>query len=181
MQVFDEDGNDITPQPLYPVRRSAAAVQCHKFSRFLNELSMGAASETSGDSICSIPFSRWALWITPSFMIPIITIPICLSCSLFFIHCKSTNWLNVAVLVGYFIFSTRASVHQGLSTYCILYLVVLQVTHFWDSFCSRILCLGTGEIAFGHEHNHNFFPIFLNPCCLEGQQEATCQYWHPPA
>lgn len=58
LQVFDKDGNDITPQPLYPVRCSAAAVQCHKFSRFLDEISVGAASETSGDSICSIPFSR---------------------------------------------------------------------------------------------------------------------------
>ncbi|XP_056913206.1 dynein axonemal intermediate chain 4 isoform X1 [Takifugu flavidus] len=58
VRVFDKDGNDITPQPLYPVRHSAAAVQCHKFSRFLDEISVGAVSETSGDSICSIPFSR---------------------------------------------------------------------------------------------------------------------------
>lgn len=59
LQVLDEEGNDVTPQPLQPVKRSAkAAAQRHKFFRFLDEISLASASETSGDSVCSMPFSR---------------------------------------------------------------------------------------------------------------------------
>ncbi|CAF96668.1 unnamed protein product, partial [Tetraodon nigroviridis] len=59
VKVFDEDGNDVTPQPLHPVRHVAkAAGQRRKGSSFLDEISVVSASERSGDSVCSMPFSR---------------------------------------------------------------------------------------------------------------------------
>lgn len=59
LQVLDKDGNDVTPQPLHAVKRLAKAVpQRHKSSRFLDEISVALASEMSGESVCSMPFSR---------------------------------------------------------------------------------------------------------------------------
>lgn len=64
LQVFDKNGTDVTPHPLYSAKVTAAEAR-HKFARFLDEISVGSTSEMSKDSVCSMPFSQWALQLVP--------------------------------------------------------------------------------------------------------------------
>lgn len=58
LQVFDEDDNDVTPEPLY--QADPAAVQARASRFFLDEIYVGSASDQmSATGSFSMPFSRY--------------------------------------------------------------------------------------------------------------------------
>ncbi len=60
LQVFDEEDNDVTPQPLY--QDDPAAVQT-KARLFLDEISVGSTSDqATASGSFTMPFSRYQDW-----------------------------------------------------------------------------------------------------------------------